>query len=72
MKLKLGPKLPQFFQLKSFLFILKPRDFPSYPGQLLGLQSPTGLLGREFFYISGGQGNFGRRWGNRACSRIHN
>lgn len=37
MQLKLGPKLPQFFQLKSFLFILKPRDFPSYPGQFLGL-----------------------------------
>lgn len=45
MKLKLGPKLSQFFQLKAFLFILNTRDFPSYPGQFLGLQSSTRFLG---------------------------
>lgn len=51
----MGPKLSQFFQLKAFLFVLKARDFPSYPGQLLGLQRSPGFLGREFFYICGGQ-----------------
>lgn len=72
MKLKLGPKFPQFFQLKSFLFILKARDFPSYAGQLLGFQTPTRLLGWKFFYICRGQGEFWRCRGDRACSRIHN
>lgn len=55
MQLELGPKLSQFFQLKAFLFILKTRNFPSYPGQLLGLQSSPRFLGWKFFYICGGQ-----------------